>query len=108
MERIMIEKKNASQGRKPWFDSDSDTPLIQEYARKMDSFLDVVADGKVDVAEIERQEQRIVTIMKGLEPLLSDEAHGKVTELLCEVTSYDLMTTLHMALKSRSPIQFRG
>jgi hypothetical protein len=94
--------------RTPWFDEASDVPLLGEYARKLDSFLEVVADGRVDSKEIEAQEKRVVSLMKELEPLLSEEAHEKVTELLCEVTAYDLMNTLHMAAKARKPVAFRG
>jgi len=98
----------ASAGKTPWFDAASDSPLLAEYARKLDSFLDVVADGKVDTKELENQEKRVVSLMKEIEPLLSPEAHEKVTQLLCEVTAYDLMNTFHMAGKSRPMAKFRG
>jgi hypothetical protein len=99
----------ASAGKTPWFDESSEAPLLAEYARKLDSFLDVVADGRVDAGEIDAQEQRVVALMKEVEPLLSPEAHEKVTRLLCEVTAYDLMNAFHMAGKSR-PVatRFRG
>jgi len=92
----------------PWFDAHSETPMLQEYARKLDSFVDVMADGRVDVKELEDQEARVVALMKEVEPLLSPEAHEKVTRLLCEVTAYDLMNTLHMAHASRPRTKFRG
>jgi len=95
-------------GKTAWFDAASDSPLLAEYARKLDSFLDVVADGRVDAKEIEAQEKRVVALMKEVEPLLSPEAHEKVTQLLCEVTAYDLMNTFHMAGKSRPQTKFRG
>jgi hypothetical protein len=46
--------------------------------------------------------------MKEVEPLLSPEAHEKVTKLLCEVTAYDLMNAFYMAGKSRPITKFRG
>jgi len=92
----------------PWFDTHTEAPMLAEYARKLDSFVDVVADGRVDLSEIEAQEARVVALMKEVEPLLSPEAHEKVTKLLCEVTAYDLMNTLHMAGKSRPQTKFRG
>ena len=101
-----MSKSNAA--KTPWFDAASDSPLLTEYARKLDSFLDVVADGKVDAKELEAQEQRVVQLMKEVEPLLSPEAHEKVTELLCEVTAYDLMNAFYMAGKSRPTTKFRG
>lgn len=92
----------------PWFDASSEAPLLGEYARKLDSFLDAVADGRVTSKELAAQEDRLVGLMKEVEPLLSPEAHEKVTQLLCEVTAYDLMNTLHMAGQSRPKTVFRG
>ena len=92
----------------PWFDDKSEAPLLAEYARKLDSFCDAVADGRVTTRELEEQEKRLVGIMKELEPLLSPEAHEKVTQLLCEVTAYDLMQAMHLAGKSRPKTTFRG
>lgn len=92
----------------PWFDAASDAPLLQEYARKLDSFVDTVADGRVDAAELEAQEKRLVALMKEVEPLLPPEVHDKVTELLCEITAYDLMNMLHMAGRARPRTKFQG
>jgi hypothetical protein len=103
--RIMAK---ASSSKTPWFDDASDSELLSEYARKLDSFLDVVADGRVDAKELEAQEKRVVKLMKEVEPLLSPEAHEKVTHLLCEVTAYDLMNAMHLAGKSRPATKFRG
>jgi hypothetical protein len=98
----------ASAGKTPWFDESTEAPMLAEYARKLDSFLDVVADGRVETKEIEEQEHRVVALMKEVEPLLSPEAHEKVTKLLCELTAYDLMNAFHMAGKSRPKTTFRG
>ena len=92
----------------PWFDDLSDTPLIAEYARKLDSFLDAIADSVVETKELAEQEKRVVALMKEIEPLLSPEAHEKVTRLLCEVTAYDLIHALHMAGHARPRATFRG
>lgn len=92
----------------PWFDDKAETPLLAEYARKLDSFYDAMADGTVTSAELEKQEKLIVSQMKDLEPLLSDEAHAKVTQLLCEVTAHGLMQAMHVAGKSRPKTSFRG
>lgn len=94
--------------KSPWFDDKSEAPLLAEYARKLDSFCDAVADGRVTTAELEEQEKRLVALMKTIEPLLSPEAHEKVTQLLCEVTAYDLMQAMHLAGKSRPKTVFRG
>ena len=92
----------------PWFDDTTDVPLLAEYARKLDSFCDAVADGRITTSELDAQEKRLVELMKEIEPLLSDAAHEKVTRLLCEVTAYDLMQAMHLAGKSRPKTVFRG
>jgi len=91
-----------------WFDDKTDVPLLAEHARKLDSFCDAVADGRVSIGELEGQEKRLVGLMKQLEPLLSDDAHAKVTELLCEVTAYDMMQAMYLAGQSRPRTVFRG
>jgi len=90
-----------------WFDDNSESPLLAEQARKLCSFLDAITDdGQVDINELKAQEKRVVGLMKQVEPLLSQEVHAKVTELLYEVTAYDMMNTLYMA--SRVDSQTHG
>lgn len=91
-----------------WFDDKSQTPLIDQYARKLTTFLDVLADGKVDGGEIKAQETRVLNLMKEIEPKLDDALHAKVTALLCELTAYDLMQTLHQMQQARPRTVFRG
>jgi hypothetical protein len=94
--------------RVQWFEEKSHTPMIDQYARKLTSFLDVLADGKVDAGEIKAQETRVYTLMKEIEPKLDDALHAKVTELLCELTAYDLMQTLYQMQQARPHTVFRG
>ncbi len=91
-----------------WFDEKSDTPIIAERARQLDSFLKAVADGQVETHELEAQEQRLVTLMKEIEPRLDPAIHDKVTELLCELTAYDMMQVLNLMQESRPKTTFRG
>lgn len=83
-----------------WFDERSESPLLAEHARTRSSFLKAVADGKVDFSELEEQQKRVVRLMKEVEPLLSEATRRKVTELLHEVTVYDMMNTLYLAAQS--------
>lgn len=94
--------------RTSWFDDKSQTPQIEQYARNLTSFMDALADGRVDEQELKAQETRLTTLMKAVEPMLDDALHAKITELLCELTAYDLMQTLHEMQKSRRKTVFRG
>lgn len=87
-----------------WFDEDSHKPLIDKYARKMTAFLDAMADGKIDDAEVAAQEKRLVKAMRDVEGDLNADLHSRVTRLLCELSAYDLMQTLNtMARPNEAP-----
>lgn len=91
-----------------WFDEEANVPIIAARAQQLRSFLAAVADGVVEQAEVEAQETRLVQLMKEVEPLLSPELHAKITELLCELTAYDLMQTLYAMHQARPKTVFRG
>jgi hypothetical protein len=106
-------KKKASDTPAPgkrlkWFDEKSHEPLIDTYARRLDSFIQTMADGVVEDSEIKAQEERLVGLMQELEPLLNDDLHAKVTRLLCELTAYDIMQMLHGLQQARPKTRFRG
>ena len=104
----MSSNPSSTGNRVNWFDEKSQTPLIDHYARNLTSFLDCMADGKVDDGEIKSQEARVLDLMKEVEPMLDDALHAKVTALLCELTAYDLMQTLHQMQQARPRTVFRG
>ncbi len=87
--------------RKSWLDDKTQEPLIDEYAQQLSSFVDAMADGRVDAGEVQRQEERLVSLMKEIEPQLDDAMHEKVTRLLCELSAYNLMQFLHSIHEAR-------
>lgn len=95
-------------GKSKWFDEATNLPLIAEKAKQLKGFLGAVADGVVEKKELKAQEERLVQAMKEVEPLLNAEQHAKVTELLCELTAYDLMQVMHAFHKARPQTQFHG
>jgi hypothetical protein len=94
--------------RTNWFDEKTNEPLIDDYARQLDSFLQTMADGVVEEKEIKAQEGRLVKLMKEVEPKLDDTLHAKVTQLLCELTAYDMMQMLYTMQQARPKTKFRG
>jgi hypothetical protein len=100
------ETKNPS--RTAWFDEATQTPLIGDYARRLDSFLSTMADGQVDEQELEAQEARLVKLMKDVESQLDPALHEKVTQLLCELTAYDIMQAFQIMKAARPKTAFRG
>jgi hypothetical protein len=91
-----------------WFDEHSKMPIVEQQARRLESFVSTMADGKVEATEIKSQETRLVKLMQEIEPLLDANLHAKVTELLCELTAYDLMRVLHQIQEARPKTVFRG
>lgn len=91
-----------------WLDDAGQKPRIEEYARKTQSFIDTIADGRVDTEELTAQETRLVALLKEVEAMLDDAQHAKVTQLLCELTAYDLMQMLHAMQQSRPRSRFVG
>jgi hypothetical protein len=94
--------------RSAWFDESSKLPILDEQAKRLDSFLSAMADGRIDASELEAQQARLVKLMKEIEPTLSDELHAKVTQLLVELTAYDLMKAFHSMHAARPKTLFRG
>jgi hypothetical protein len=104
-----MSKKSAPHAHKTeWLDEKSDTPLIGEYAARLGTFLEAMADGKIEDHELKAQSDRVVALMKTVEPELSDELHEKVTQLLCELSAYNIMHTIHDLVKSKPKTKFRG
>ena len=93
--------------RGSWLDEDGSV-AIDEMARRLEGFIDAMADGIISDDEISTQESRLADIMREVEPMLDDAQHAKVTALLCELTAFDIMQMLHMAQSARPKTTFRG
>ena len=91
-----------------WFDETTQSPLIAEQAQRLESFMAAMADGKIEDAELKAQEERLVALMREIEPKLSGPMHAQVTQLLCELTAYDIMQTLHSIQAARPKAVFHG
>ena len=98
----------AEPGKSTWVDEETDLPLITERARQLDSFVDAIADGKVTDAEVKAQEARVMQLLKEIEPQLEPKMRERVTELLCELSAYDMMQVLNIMQHSRPLSKFRG
>ena len=101
-------KDNTGDGRTAWLDATSDTPLIDQYVQRLGSFLDAMADGRIEAHELKSQEDRVVALMKAIEPKLDGALHEEVTHLLCELSAYNIMHTMHQLMEARPKTKFRG
>lgn len=98
----------ASGKRVKWLDDKTGGLLIDDYARKLSSFMAAIADGEVDDAEVKDQEAQVTKLMKEVEPKLDDDVHAKVTRLFCELMAYSIMQILNSMQKARPRTVFRG
>ncbi len=94
--------------RKSWLDADAQSTLIDDYARELGSFVEAMADGVVDAKEVTNQEQRVIKLMKDIEPQLDDAMHEQITKLLCEISAYSAMQILHELFEARPKTKFQG
>ena len=94
--------------RRSWLDESGETSLIDDYAQQTGSFIDAMADGKIDESELSEQEARLVGLMKRIEPKLDDDQHTEITELLCEMSAYNVMQMVHLLHQAKPRTQFQG
>ena len=87
--------------RQSWLDEETNEVKIDDYAQKLTSFLDAMADGRVDEAEVASHEESLATLMKEIEPTLDDETHAKITRLLCETSAFSIMQFVHQMQQAR-------
>jgi hypothetical protein len=78
-----------------WFDDETDLPVIDEQAQKLEAFTQAMSDGMITKQELEKQQASLVSVMKEIEGKLNDEQHAKVTRLLVELSAYNIMRLLH-------------
>ena len=93
--------------RQSWIDPDTNEPLIDDYARRMEGMLRAFEDDVISDREISDQEARLIDLMKEIEPTLDDATHAAVTKLLCELTAWDLMQYTYEMQQARAVV-FRG
>ena len=94
--------------RKSWLDDDMQSTMIDDYSKKLGTFVNAISDGHIDEKELVEQEKRVVEIMKKVEPKLDDALHSDLTKLLCELSAYNTMQTLHEMSLIRPKTKFRG
>lgn len=106
--RNSVQKPTISPNRPSWVDELTQTPLIDDHARQLESFISAMADDRVDENEVKDQEQRVVALLKAIDPQLDDALHEKVTQLLCELTAYAIMQMLYAMEQARPKTTFHG
>jgi len=84
-----------------WFDDKTNVPVVDEQVQKLEGFVNAMADGVIDKAELETQQTSVVAAMKAVQGELNDSQHEKVTRLLVEMSAYNIMRLLHELQQTR-------
>jgi hypothetical protein len=84
-----------------WFDEKTHVPVIDEQVHKLSAFVDAMADGVIDKGELEKQTASVVAAMEAVQGDLNDSQHQKVTQLLVELSAYNIMRLLHELQQTR-------
>jgi hypothetical protein len=87
--------------RVSWFDEKTHMPVIDEQVHKLSTFVDAMADGVIDDAELHKQQSSVVEAMQAVEAGLNDEQHAKITRLMVELSAYNIMRLLHELQQTR-------
>ena len=74
--------------RASWFDEGSNRLLFTEYATKMASWQDAMADGVIDDVELSTQAERLQALLSALEPKLNDDIHQELTTIFYELAVF--------------------
>ena len=70
---------------RPWFDEQTGTLLLDDYAVEMDSYRRIAEDESITDAELLDQTQWVMLLLRLLEDVLSPEAKAVATEALSEM-----------------------
>jgi hypothetical protein len=70
---------------RPWFDEQTGTLLLDDYAVEMDSYRRIAEDESITDAELLDQTQRVISLLQQLEEVLSPEAKALATEAFGEL-----------------------
>ena len=88
---------------KPWFDQETGTLLLDEYVAQMDSYRRIVEDEAITDTELVEQTQRVTSLLRRLEEVLSPEAKAIATEALGELTVLNALQVKRLQAASMLP-----
>ena len=88
---------------RPWFDRETGTLMLDEYAVEMDSYRRIVEDETITDTELVEQTQRVASLLRQLEETLSPEAKAIATETLSELAVLNALQVKRLQAASMLP-----
>jgi hypothetical protein len=77
--------------RRSWFDPAGDGAPFDGSVARLESWQAAMADGVIEPHELEDQKERVLGLLREIEPELDDALHEKVTRVLEELTVLQAM-----------------
>jgi hypothetical protein len=96
-------EKEATLMDRPWFDQDTGILLLDEYVLEMDSYRRIVEDETITDAELVEQTQRVASLLRHLEEVLSPDAKAAATEALSELAVLSALQVKRLQTASMLP-----
>jgi len=95
--------EEASLMDRPWFDQETGTLLLDEYVVEMNSYRRIVEDEAITDEELVEQIQRVTSLLRQLEEMLSPEAKAIATEALGELAVLNALQVKRLQAASMLP-----
>lgn len=88
--------------RRSWFEPESNELMFSKYMEKMESWQDALADGVIEPEEVRQQAERVASMLRDLEPKLSDTLHEELTDVFYELSVlYGMQTLAEMTIQEK-------
>ena len=87
---------SATRERTPWFDQATGALHLVEYIQRLDSWKQAVADGQITPDEIQQQAERVIQLLKTVQPLLNEAQKAQITRIFYEMAVLQAMQTTAM------------
>lgn len=81
--------------RDGWFDDQGLDLLREDFLDHHEGWKKYIEDGQITAEEILEQENRIITMLRALEPKIDDATHRQLTETLLEYEVLVNMALIH-------------
>jgi hypothetical protein len=88
--------------RMSWFDEGQGLTHLSEYFQRMESWQQAIADGVITPEEIREQAQRVIGLLKEVEPLVGEAERRTITETLYEMAVLGAMQTSAVSASLRT------
>ncbi|WP_287129258.1 hypothetical protein [Candidatus Cyanaurora vandensis] len=74
-----------------WFDEATGQVSLTQYFQQMESWQRAMTDGVISPEEIRTQGERVVSLLKEVEPLVTPEQHLQLSEIFAEMAVLQAM-----------------